>query len=228
MADRRAHDDAVVPAGRSHGGRGRCLARQRAPHPHQLHADPRDDFGGLERLDDVIDAADLEPFDALVQFAGHRQEDHRDRARQRVGRQPPARGEPVHARHPHVHQHEIGQQRLRALARLHAVVRDADPAPGVAQKVDQQAQLVGLIVGDQDMGIAQYGCRGLHRLPVREVPRAALPCVSIPLRENRRKLRHGFTNGRGTRASTNRIGRSARQAVSRPNTRRCLFLLLTR
>ena len=122
---------------------GRALERPAA----RERAQPRDELGERERLDEVVVGAAVEAGDAVLDRVARGEHQHgRPDA---VGAQPPADLEAVDAREHHVEHDRVVVGGARHPQRVLALDRDVGEHPLVAQAAPDQARELDLVLDDQ-------------------------------------------------------------------------------
>ena len=105
-----------------------------------------------DRLDDIVDRAELQAAGLVLGLTHRRDEDHRDAGGDRVGLEPPTDLVTIHPRH-----HDIEQDQVRRMGRDHrlqgllATARDHQAVIGLQQPRDD-IDVGGLVIDDQDSG----------------------------------------------------------------------------
>ena len=116
--------------------------------PPQQRAHPREQLLALERLDEVVVGADVEPLHARVQRVARGQ--HEDRRVVLVAAQLAGDLDAVHARQAEVEDDEIRQERLRVVQRLGAVVGELDVVALHAQRALEDLGDLLIVLDDEN------------------------------------------------------------------------------
>ena len=122
--------------------RGRAARRP----PPQQRPDPRQQLLALERLDQVVVGAAVEPADPVLGLGSRRQ--HQDR-HVAVGAQPPADLDPVHARQPEVEHDQVRNEARGGVERLDPVAGSPHLVALVAQRAPQDVGDLLVVLDDQ-------------------------------------------------------------------------------
>lgn len=127
----------------------------------QQRPDPGEQLVQLERLDQVVVRARVEPGDAVADRVARGE--HQDGVVDPAPRSRMGGGEPVHPGHLDVEDDQIGPVRLRLGQRVQTVDGDLRPVPLEGQAALERLPHGGLVVDDQDaLGVVLGGC-GAHR-----------------------------------------------------------------
>ena len=158
---------------------------QRRLRPHVARAaehaaDPREELGSVEGLDDVVVRPDREPLELVGGQAPGGEHDDRHGGGPGVLPKPAGQLESVHVRHHDVGQHQVGTPFLGGREGERAVARDPDVVSGGAQLDLEQTGDEGVVVDhEQALAAPRVGLKLLvaHASPCRF---ATHPSVSVP------------------------------------------------
>ena len=139
----------VADPQRRHAAR-RPAAQQRPQAREQLLA--------LERLDEVVVGADVEPLDARLERVARGE--HQDRHVVAVLAQAARDVDAVEPREPEVEHDQVGQERVRLVERLHAVGGELDVVAVEAQRALQDVGDLLVVLDDEH---ADRAVGGFHR-----------------------------------------------------------------
>ena len=124
-----------------------------------VRPDPRQQFLGNERLGDVVDRAGLERAQQELAVLGGGEEDRRHLAHAGLVLQRGQQFEPVHARHHHVEQHQVGRGGPRGRQRFGPIACGGHRIAVAFQQRADHPQVRGLVVDDEDAAGAGFRMR---------------------------------------------------------------------
>ena len=104
----------------------------------------------VERLDEVVVRAGLEPLHALLHCVACGEQQHRQR--EALGADAPGHREPVHRRHRDVEHHDVGHRALHPDERVASAGRALHRETGTFQHASEHAQDAGIVVDDEHGG----------------------------------------------------------------------------
>ena len=138
---------------------GRAVAAQQG-------AQARDELVRVERLDEVVVRAGLEPLHALLHCIACREQEHRQR--EALGADPPGHREPVHRRHGHVEHQHVRHRALHPDERGASVARALHGETGGGQHALEHAADGRIVVDDERPCPPPRRFRGPPSPPCRE------------------------------------------------------------
>src|SRR5215218_4700495 len=133
----------------------------------------REQLLALERLDEAVVGADVEPFHARVERVARGE--HEDRRVVVVAPQPPRDVDPVEPGQPEVEHDQVGQERVDVLERLDAVARELDLVALPAQRALEDLRDVLVVLDDEHANGAVRSVHGCLEDYVRELNARYVP-----------------------------------------------------
>ena len=122
----------------------------------QMGLHPLEEFGGLERLGDIVNCPQLEPLDQVIGLYLGGEKNDRNLPSLGMFLEPPAGFEAVHFGHHDIEQDQVWYHLGDLLERLHAVLGDVELVPLLAQDGAQHLDILQGIVDDQDVWFSVF------------------------------------------------------------------------